>query len=90
MRLVWSRRALLDLRRIADRIAADNPHAAHALVESIRTKVGHLARSPLIGRAGVYGDTRELVVHKNYIVTCRVRADEVQMLQVWHAAQQRH
>ena len=90
MRLVWSRRALLDLRRIADHIAADNPRAAHALVNSIRTKVGKLVRFPLIGWPGVYGDTRELVVHKNYIVTYRIRADEVQMLQVWHSAQRRH
>jgi toxin ParE1/3/4 len=90
MRLVWSRRALLDLRRIADHIAADNSHAAHALVGSIGTKGGQLVRFPLIGRSGVYGDTRELVVHRNYIVTYRVRADEVQMLQAWHAAQQRH
>ena len=52
-------------------------------------RVGRLERFPLIGRTGVYADTRELVVHKNYIVTYRVRADEVQMLQVWHSAQQR-
>lgn len=81
MRLVWSRRALLDLRRIADHIAADNPRAAQALVGSVRAKVGKLERFPLIGRSGVYADTRELVVHKNYIVTYRVRADEIQILQ---------
>ena len=58
-------------------------------VSSIRAKVGRLERFPLIGRTGVYADTRELVVHKNCIVTYRVRADEIQLLQVWHSAQQR-
>ena len=89
MTLLWSHRALLDLRRIADHIAADNPRAAQALVAFIGAQVGKLERFPFLGRAG-YADTRELVVHKNYIVTYRIRADEVQVLQVWHAAQQRN
>ena len=31
----------------------------------------------------------ELIVHKNYLVTYRLRADEVQVLQVWHVARER-
>ena len=38
------------------------------------------------GRIGAYQDTRELVVHKNYIVTYRMRGDELEVLQVWHVA----
>ena len=89
MRLAWTRRALNDLRRIADHIAIDNPSAAQKLVEDIQDKAANLERFPLFGRVGGYGDTRELAVHKNYLLTYRVRGDQVQILQVWHAAQQR-
>lgn len=89
MKLVWTRRALADLRRIADHIAADNPLAAGRWVEDIRTKAMNLQHFPLMGRIGAYQDTRELVVHRNYLLTYRVRGDQVQIPQVWHAAQQR-
>ena len=88
MNLVWSRRALRDLERIADHIALDKPLAATEFVLAIHDKTARLQEFPLLGRSGVYQDTRELVVHKNYLVTYRVRADEVQVLQVWHAARQ--
>ena len=89
MKIVWTRRALHDLGRIADHIAFDNPSAASRLVEDISTKAMNLERFPLIGRIGGYQDTRELVVHRNYLLTYRVRSDQVQILQVWHAAQKR-
>ena len=86
MKVRWSRRALADLARIADRIARDKPLAATEFVGAVAGKVERLALFPLLGRTGVYQDTRELVVHKNYLVTYRVRADEVQIVQVWHVA----
>ncbi len=89
MRLRWTRRALADLRRIADRIAMDKPMAAAAFADMIRSKVGNLERFPYIGRNGVLPDTRELVVHGNYRVTYRVTADELQVLQIWHVARHR-
>ena len=89
MRLTWTRRALADLDRIGSRIALDKPAAAAGFVTTIADKVERLQEFPLLGRIGVYADTRELVVHKNYLVTYRVRADEVQVLQVWHVARAR-
>ena len=86
MKLRWTRRALADLNRIATRIAADKPTAASEFALAVSSKVDRLGEFPLLGRTGVYQDTRELVVHKNYLVTYRVRADEVQVLQVWHLA----
>ena len=89
MKLRWSRRALADLDRIAERIALDKPLVAADFVGTIADKVGRLKEFPLLGRIGVYQDTRELVVHRNYLVTYRVRGDEVQILQVWHVARGR-
>ena len=88
-KLRWSRRALADLDRIARRIAADKPLAAVEFVAAVRTSVERLGAWPLLGRAGALDDTRERVVHRNYLVTYRVRADEVQVLQVWHVARDR-
>ena len=90
MKLRWTGRALADLQRLADRIAADDkPMAAQAFVEAIADKVDRLQQFPLMGRQGRLEDTRELVVHKNYLATYRLRADEVQLLQVWHVARER-
>ncbi|MBC7992669.1 MAG: type II toxin-antitoxin system RelE/ParE family toxin [Rhizobacter sp.] len=86
MKVRWTRRALADLNRLSDRIAQDKPLAADEFVRAIADKVARLQEFPLLGRKGAYQDTRELVVHKNYLVTYRVRADEVQALQVWHLA----
>ena len=86
MKVCWSRRALADLERIAARIAKDKPLAAIRFAQTVRRKVESLGVFPLLGRSGAYQDTRELVVHKNYLVTYRLRGDEVQVLQVWHVA----
>ena len=90
MKLRWARRALADLQRLAERIAADDkPMAAQAFVDAIADKVDRLQLFPRMGRQGRLEDTRELVVHKNYLVSYRLRADEVQLLQVWHVARER-
>lgn len=90
MKLRWSRRALLDLQRLASRIEAhDKPLAAQAFVDAIRDKVGRLEEFPLLGRQGRLQDTRELIVHRNYFVSYRLRGAEVQLLQIWHVARER-
>lgn len=85
----WTRRALGDLQRVAERIAADKPLAAAEFLVAVKDKVARLQHFPLLGRSGAVDDTRELVVHRNYLVTYRVRGDEVQVLQVWHVARDR-
>lgn len=89
MKLCWSRRALRDLQRLADRIAADKPLAATEFVDSLIARLALLVDQPLMGRQGALEDTRELVLHKHYLITYRLRGDEVQLLQLWHLAQDR-
>ena len=89
MKLRWTRRALLDLQRLADRIAADGkPLAATAFATALVEAAERLAEQPLMGRAGRRHDTREWVVHRNHLLVYRVRGDEVQILQLWHVARQ--
>ncbi|MEO6363111.1 MAG: type II toxin-antitoxin system RelE/ParE family toxin [Caldimonas sp.] len=89
MNLRWSRRALADLDRSAARIAVDNPPAASEFAAATITQASRLMRFPLLGRPGPFGETRELVMHRNYIVTYRLRDEEIQVVQVWHVARDR-
>lgn len=85
----WLRRALNDMATITTYIERDNPDAARRLAQDIREQTKQLAAFPFLGRASERHDVRELVVHKNYLVSYRIRRDTVEILQVWHAAQKR-
>lgn len=90
MKLEWTRAALADLRQILDFIAEDNPHAARALAAGFRQAAEHLALHPFIGRRGDLEGTRELMLHRNYLLTYRVSSEAVEILQIWHVAQKRY
>lgn len=82
-----------DLRGIVRYIGKDNPTRARSFGKELRDKTKPLAQHPELGRTGRPGLPdwlRELVVHPNYIVFYRVRAEThtVQILRVKHAAQQ--
>ena len=49
-----------------------------------------LKRHPFMGRRTEFTDVRELVVHPNYLLSYRVSSDVVEVLQLWHAAQNRY
>ena len=88
MRLFWTPEALDDRRAIYDYIEADNPLAALNLDELFSEKVRNLIDHPGLGRIGRVTGTRELVVHKNYILIYDTTADSVRVLRVLHAAMQ--
>lgn len=88
MRLFWTPEALDDRRAIYDYIEADNPLAALNLDELLSEKVRNLIDHPGLGRIGRVTGTRELVVHKNYILIYDTTIDSVRVLRVLHAAMQ--
>jgi addiction module RelE/StbE family toxin len=89
MHLEWSVFARADRRTNFDRIEADNPRAAVAIDERIRTRVEGLARFPEMGRLGRIEGTRELVISGTpYIAAYRIADDTVRILRVLHGAQQ--
>ena len=90
LRVVWTRMAVSNLDGVGDYIAKDNPKAAANLLKQIRKSVKLLQAQPFLGRRTEFKDVRELVVHPNYIVSYRVDALTVQILQIWHVAQQRY
>lgn len=88
MRLFWTPEALDDRRAIYDYIEADNPRAALMLDELFSEKVRQLIDHPGLGRIGRITGTRELVVHKNYILIYDTTVEQVRVLRVLHAARQ--
>jgi toxin ParE1/3/4 len=87
-RLEWKAQAEDDLLDIIDTIGADNPDAALAFAQKVHTKAEGLRSRPTLYRAGRMRGTREMVVHRNYIVFYRVSDEAVTILRVKHALQQ--
>jgi plasmid stabilization system protein ParE len=84
----YSARALGDLDRLFDFLAAENPDAAVAAAEAIVDAVTILERHPYIGRP-VRGPLRELVIshgRTGYVALYRVaaRRDRVEVLAIRH------
>ncbi|MDO5679417.1 MAG: type II toxin-antitoxin system RelE/ParE family toxin [Pelistega sp.] len=86
MELYWTPEAVLDREAIYDYIEADNPKAAIALDESFEAKAVRLLDHPHIGRKGRVQNTRELIVHQNYILVYDVLDASVRILRVLHSA----
>ena len=85
MRVKWTLRASQNLEAILSHIHKDNPKAAQSFLAETLKKIRHLEEFPLMGRPGIVPQTREFVVHKNYIVHYRVQEDRVEVLRVLHA-----
>ncbi|MCW5220574.1 type II toxin-antitoxin system RelE/ParE family toxin [Verminephrobacter aporrectodeae] len=88
MELFWTLDATQDRDEIHDYIEADNPAAAQALDESFAQRSGRLLDHPGLGRPGRVAGTRELVVHRNYLLVYDVAGDLVRVLRVLHTARQ--
>jgi toxin ParE1/3/4 len=86
--LEWSRIALADRDAIFDYIEADNPRAAVAMDDRIRTRIDSLLEFPKSGRSGRIERTRELVIAGTpYIAAYIVAGDVIRILRILHSAQ---
>jgi addiction module RelE/StbE family toxin len=88
MELFWTLESIEDRDNIYDHIEADNPTAALDLDEMFAEKASWLVDRPTLGRLGRITGTRELVVHRNYILIYDIVGDLVRVLNVVHAARQ--
>jgi toxin ParE1/3/4 len=88
--VVWSPQALDDVARINAYIAAENPVAAARIAREILLAGDSLALFPRRGRAGSLPGRRELAAVHPYVLVYRILAGEVvDILRIWHAAQDR-
>ncbi len=77
-----------DIQSIHDYIAQENLRIAAQVVGTIEKSILRLAIFPLSGRNGAVETTRELVIPRlPYIVIYRLVAETVEIIAVFHAAQ---
>lgn len=87
-RVIWTERALQDLERVLDYIAADAPLAARRFAQRIIARTDSLSHTPRIGGFVEEDDTRTYrqLVQGNYRNIYRVDDDTVYIVAVHHAA----
>jgi len=88
MELFWTPEAIQDRGDIYNYIEIDNPAAALALDELFSEKASNLIDCPNLGRSGSVANTREVVVHQNYILIYDLSENLIRILRVLHAARQ--
>ena len=87
---IWKPLAVADRKAIAKYIARDNPLAAVELVDLLIRQASLLDANPKMGRPGRMKNTREWVVHPNYVIVYWVGDDSMSpilILRVLHASQ---
>lgn len=89
MRVAWTDDALEDIEATYDYLARFNPVAAQRVAEALFIAGDSLAVFPHRGRIGIRPDTRELLSVQPYVIVYRIIGEEVQILRVWHGAQDR-
>jgi toxin ParE1/3/4 len=88
MRIRWTTDAANDLENIVGYLHREHASAAPAVVRTIFDAITTLTRFPNRGRPGTVQGTRELVVPTlPYIVVYSTTDEVVQLLHVFHAAQ---
>jgi toxin ParE1/3/4 len=83
----WALDALDDLENIVSYIEQYSLRAAQQLEHDIVHSVEQLPYHPYLYRIGRISDTREMVVHPNYLVIYQVEAQRISILNVLHARQ---
>ena len=90
MKVRFTTAARDDIAGIHEYIARDNPVAAAKVIAAIERSTMRLADFPLSGRIGAVEATRELVVPQlPFIAVYRLIHDGVEIIGVFHAAQDR-
>ena len=90
MRIRWTPAAATDLEHISRYLKERHPHYQHATMNKLYDAVRSLRDSPQRGRAGRVEGTRELLIQPlPYIAVYRVRKQSIEVLRIYHSAQNR-
>jgi toxin ParE1/3/4 len=91
MEIRWTPEADPAWKQISFRIAEDNPEAALKTIRIIFQRIEQLVTFPHRGRIGREEGSRELVLSPlPYIAVYRVTDSTIEILQIWHGAQDRN
>jgi toxin ParE1/3/4 len=86
MEVRWTAPAAQDLENIANYIQRENPSAARRVATALYDAAMSLDAFPERGRPGRIDGTRELV-RAPYIIVYRVRDEALEILRIYHSAQ---
>ena len=87
MRLIrWTAEAADQFEAAVKHIQQDNPNAGRNVAQAVIDRIEQLATLPGLGRPGEVKGTRELVISP-YVVVYRSTEEIVEILHIWHGAQ---
>lgn len=90
MRIRWTLNAAEDLEIIWEYLRANHPEFAERTVRRVYDEIRALAQMPRLGRTGREPGTRELIVSGlPYIAAYRIKDETVEVLHIFHGAQDR-
>ena len=90
MRVRWTAAAATDLQQISDYLREHHPQYRQATHRKLYESVRSLKTSPRRGRPGRVDGTRELLFPPMpYVAVYRVGEDAIEVLRIWHSAQDR-
>jgi addiction module RelE/StbE family toxin len=88
--VIWREEARNDINRITRYIAEENPIAARQIARELFLAGESLSVFPRRGRHGRVPGTHELVILSPYLIIYEVTSfNDVEILNVWHGAQNR-
>jgi toxin ParE1/3/4 len=88
MRIRWTVPAAEDLQGIKNYLHKHYPQFAEPTVRTIYQRIGSLKASPSRGRPGHRSGTRELTITPlPYVVVYSVKAEVIEILHIYHGAQ---
>jgi toxin ParE1/3/4 len=90
MRIRWTVAAANDLEHIWEYLRLHHPQFASSTIRQIYGEIRLLASAPRLGRIGREDGTRELVISGlPYIVVYRAKDGAIELLHIFHGAQNR-
>jgi plasmid stabilization system protein ParE len=90
MRIRWTVPAADDLESIKNYLQQHYPHFAEPTVRTMYQRIRSLKTSPARGRPGLRAGTRELALTPlPYVVVYSMKAEAVEILHIYHGAQDR-
>lgn len=90
MRILWTAAAAADLQNISDYLKEHHRHYRQATLRKLYETVRSLKQLPHRGRPGSEKGTREILfVPLPYVAVYRVSEQTIEVLRIYHAAQDR-
>jgi toxin ParE1/3/4 len=90
MRIRWTPAAAADLQHIGDYLKEHHPRYRQPTLRKLYESISGLKHRPLLGRPGCEDGTRELLFPPMpYIAIYRIRQDVIEVLRIYHTAQDR-